>query len=73
MTISPQSSKSLYLAILSKVFWKTGGGEKDRWRRVGKIKNLFHAYSYEYVVSPRGKHVPSSPVNDRLVAILLVA
>lgn len=30
MTISPQSSKSLYLAILSKVFWKTGGGEKEK-------------------------------------------
>lgn len=45
----------------------------ERRKRVEKIKNLYHAYSYEYVVSPRGKHVPSSPVNDRLVAILLVA
>lgn len=45
----------------------------ERRKRVEKIKNLYHAYSYEYVVSPRGKHVPSSPVNDLLVAILLVA
>lgn len=40
MTISPQSSKSLYLAILSKVFWKTGSGEKDRWRGSGKNKEF---------------------------------